>query len=358
MLCLSHARYGRDRWDFRSARAQNRISHLLKRPVGNQEPSFLRQIRGDQAPKAHSPRSSGIQASSSVRSARPPSRQGQEALNFLSSGNPLGNPGLTGMTRQRCSEVYLKRIQIERKSKVLPADIAREYLRGVGKPVIITDATENWPARSKWTFEFFKTAYGSDLATAWLGRGSGIGKLTTLSAYIDFLDTPLAELPGVWTGKDIGKDGRPPQAAPGRGASPFYLLGWYAFRQHPELYDDIAPAPYFVLDLVSALNPTLRDVFEWTSDREYTAVFIGPEGSLSALHRDYWNTHAYLAQIQGRKRAILFSPEDSDFLYGGQVDPEQPDFERFPLFDRATAYECVIEPGDTLLIPANWCAPR
>ena len=226
---------------------------------------------------------------------------------------------------------------------------------GVGKPVIITDATENWPARSKWTFEFFKTAYGSDPATAWLGRGSGTGKLTTLSAYIDFLDAPLAELPGVWTGKDIGKDGRPPRATRLDGeASPFYLLGWYAFRQHPELYDDIAPAPYFVQDLVSALSPTLRDVFEWTSNREYSAIFIGPEGSLSALHRDYWNTHAYLAQIQGRKRAILFSPEDSDFLYGGQVDPEQPDFERFPLFDCATAYECVIEPGDTLLIPANW----
>jgi Cupin-like domain len=247
----------------------------------------------------------------------------------------------------------VKRIQIERKSKVLPADITREHLRGVGKPVIITDATENWPARSKWTFQFFKTAYGSDPALAGLGLGSGIEKLTTLSAYIDFLDAPWAELPGIWTGKEIGRDGRPPPA-PGGGPSPFYLLGWYAFRQHPELYYDIAPTPYFVLDLVSALNPTVRDIFEWTSKREYSAVYIGPEGSLSALHRDYWNTHAYLAQIQGTKRAILFSPEDSDFLYGGQVDPEQPDFERFPLFDRATAYECLIEPGDTLLMPANW----
>jgi hypothetical protein len=164
----------------------------------------------------------------------------------------------------------------------------------------------------------------------------------------------LNELSGIWTGKNIGKDGRPPQRVPGDRESPFYLLQWYAFRQHPELYDDIVPAPYFVHDLVSALSPTLRDVLEWTSKREYTAVFIGPEGSLSALHRDYWNTHAYLAQMQGRKRAILFSPKDSDFLYGGQVDPEQPDFGRFPLFDYATAYECVIEPGDTLLIPANW----
>ena len=245
---------------------------------------------------------------------------------------------------------YVKHIQIERKSKVLPADIAREHLSGVGKPVIITDATENWPARSKWTFEFLKTAYGSDLATAWLGIGLGPAKVTTLSAYINYLDTPSAELPGIW----MDKDGRPAQAVPAQVDSPFYLYGWNAFRQHPELYDDIAPAPYFVLDLVPTLSPALRAALESASKKEYTAVFIGPEGSLSSLHRDYWSTHAYLAQIRGRKRAILFSPEDWDFLYGGQVDPEQPDFERFPLFDSATAYECIIEPGDTLLIPANW----
>jgi hypothetical protein len=245
----------------------------------------------------------------------------------------------------------VKHIQIERKSKVSPADIAREHLGGVGKPVIITDATENWPARSKWTFEFLKRAYGSDLATAWLGLGGGPAKVTTLSAYLKYLDTPSAELPGIW----MGKDGhRPPQPVPGQTDSPFYLYGWNAFRKHPELYHDIAPAPYFVLDLVSTLSPAIRDALELTSKKEYTAIYIGPEGSLSSLHRDYWSTHAYLAQIRGRKRAILFSPEDSDFLYGGQVDPEQPDFERFPLFDSATAYECIIEPGDTLLIPANW----
>jgi hypothetical protein len=244
----------------------------------------------------------------------------------------------------------MKRIQIERKSKVLPQDIAREHLWGVGKPVIITDATENWPARSKWTFNFLKTAYGSDLATAWFGIGAGPAKVTTLSAYINHLDTPSAELPGMWA----GKDGRRPEVVPGQADSPLYLYGWNAFREHPELYNDIAPAPYFVLDLVWSLSPALRDALQLASKKHYTAVYIGPKGSLSSLHRDYWNTHAYLAQIQGRKRAILFSPKDSDFLYGGQVDPEQPDFERFPLFDSATAYECIIEPGETLLIPANW----
>ena len=173
----------------------------------------------------------------------------------------------------------MKRIQIERKSKVLPADIAREHLAGVGKPVIITDATENWPARSKWTFEFFKAAYGSDWATAPLGLGSDVSKLTKLAAYINFLDTPTAELPGVW----LDKAGRPLPVEPEPGASPPYLYNWRAFHRHPELYNDITPAPYFVLDLVCALSPTLREVFEWTSKTDYWAVYLGPAGSLSRM---------------------------------------------------------------------------
>lgn len=244
----------------------------------------------------------------------------------------------------------MRRVLIERKSKVSQADLTRDHLQGRGTPVIITDATDHWPARSKWTFEFFRAAYGSDWATAPLGLGSDVAKLTKLAAYIDFLDTPTAELPGIW----LDKAGRPLPVEPEPGASPPYFYNWRAFHRHPELYNDITPAPYFVLDLVSALSPTLREIFEWTSKKDYWAVYLGPAGSLSRLHQDYWNTHAYLAQIQGRKRAILFSPEDSDFLYGAKVDPEQPDFGRFPLFDRATAYECVIEPGETLLMPADW----
>jgi len=244
----------------------------------------------------------------------------------------------------------MRQVSVARKSNVSFEEIAREHLHGRGKPVIITDGTERWPARAKWTFEFFKNTYGSDLVTTWLGPGSSTGRITKLATYIDFLDRPMEEFPGIW----IGKDGRPLPVAPGPLASPLYLLGWQALQKHPELCEDITPAPYFVLDLVAALSPALREILERTSRHSYTEIFIGPVGSLSTLHRDYWKTHAYLAQIRGRKRAILFSPEDSDFIYNGQVNPEQPDFERFPLFDRATAYECVIESGDTLLMPANW----
>lgn len=244
----------------------------------------------------------------------------------------------------------MKIIPIERKKNVSPSDVTREHLRGYGKPVIVTDGIERWPARSKWTFEFLRRKCGADIVTAPLGLGNRVRRLTKFSAYIDFLDAPDVQMPGIWVTDGM----RPLQGSPPPSASPPYLVEWRAFQNHPELSGDILPAPYFVEDLVTALNPVLREVFEKTSKKDFWALYIGPEGALSPLHQDYWNTHGYLSQIQGKKRVILFSPEESSFLYNGRVDPERPDFNQFPLFERSTAYECVIEPGDTLLMPANW----
>lgn len=248
-------------------------------------------------------------------------------------------------------ESVVKKIAIERKKNLSPEDFARDHLQGVGAPVIITDAMDGWPARSKWTFEFFKEAYGQDFGTTQTSLDSEAAKLTKIGAYIDFLGNPSAELPGFWVNE---KNGKPLRAAPARADTPPHLMGWHAFQKHIELHEDIKPAPYFVEDWVLSLNPMLRDIFEWTCGRDYWSIYVGPEGVLSKLHRDFWHTHAYLAQIRGRKNAILFSPEESHLIYDGQVDPEQPDFDRFELFDQATQYEGVIEAGDLLFMPPDW----
>jgi hypothetical protein len=244
----------------------------------------------------------------------------------------------------------VRSIPIERKNKMSLEEISREHLQGVGKPVIITDAIESWPALTRWTFDFWKTNYGSEFVQAWYFGIDDVAKLTKLSNYIDFLQRPLPDLSGFW----VDKGGNPLPVAPELPTSPPYLSSWHAFQNHPELYHDILPHPHCVPDFVCTLNPNLKEIFEQTSGIAYWVVHMGPEGSLSSLHQDYGSTHAYLAQIRGRKHAILFSPEDSDFLYGGQVDLEDRDHQQHPLLNFARAYECIIEPGDLLLIPKKW----
>ena len=86
----------------------------------------------------------------------------------------------------------------------------------------------------------------------------------------------------------------------------------------------------------------------------YPRIFIGPKGALTPLHHDIWETHAWLAQLVGRKRWILFPREQRELLYSYKVRLDCPDFEQFPLLRNAKPVECTIGPGDTIFVPSGW----
>ena len=84
-------------------------------------------------------------------------------------------------------------------------------------------------------------------------------------------------------------------------------------------------------------------------------------GHLTPLHYDRYDN--FLNQIDGRKKVTLFAPADKEYLYStsdsrmrtpATVNLFDPDYEQFPHFERATAIEFVLEPGDTLYLPADW----
>jgi ribosomal protein L16 Arg81 hydroxylase len=84
-------------------------------------------------------------------------------------------------------------------------------------------------------------------------------------------------------------------------------------------------------------------------------------GHLTPLHYDRYDN--FLNQIIGRKKVTLFAPSDKEYLYStsdsrartpATVNLFEPDYEQFPHFGRATPIEFVMEPGDTLYLPADW----
>jgi hypothetical protein len=82
----------------------------------------------------------------------------------------------------------LSKESIERIQGLAPEIFHQHFLTRLGKPVILTDAITSWPALSRWSFEMFKTHYGSDSVTprTWLGPGGKkFAKLMRLSDYID-----------------------------------------------------------------------------------------------------------------------------------------------------------------------------
>ncbi|XP_017294113.1 tRNA wybutosine-synthesizing protein 5 [Kryptolebias marmoratus] len=111
-------------------------------------------------------------------------------------------------------------------------------------------------------------------------------------------------------------------------------------KQFPELAEDFHTPRFF--------DP----------DRFFSSVFrISSAGLQLWTHYDVMDN--LLAQVTGRKRVVLFSPQDALHLYlsgdkSEVLDVDAPDLKRFPDFVKASRYECVLEPGDLLFIPALW----
>lgn len=117
--------------------------------------------------------------------------------------------------------------------------------------------------------------------------------------------------------------------------------------------------PNKILPGLVADNPT--DFFSQVVPR----LWIGNEGIVSA-HYDGSDNLACV--VAGRRRFVLFAPDQSGHLYPGPlnftpagaptslVDLNNPDFERYPLFKQALAeaYSAELLPGDAIFIPMLW----
>ncbi|XP_068926235.1 tRNA wybutosine-synthesizing protein 5 isoform X7 [Petaurus breviceps papuanus] len=90
----------------------------------------------------------------------------------------------------------------------------------------------------------------------------------------------------------------------------------------------------------------------------FSSVFrISSPGLQLWTHYDVMDN--FLIQVTGKKRVVLFSPRDAQYLYLSGTKSEvlnldNPDLNKYPLFFKARRFECVLEAGDVLFIPALW----
>ncbi|KAG8521007.1 tRNA wybutosine-synthesizing protein 5 [Galemys pyrenaicus] len=90
----------------------------------------------------------------------------------------------------------------------------------------------------------------------------------------------------------------------------------------------------------------------------FSSVFrISSPGLQLWTHYDVMDN--FLIQVTGKKRVVLFSPRDAQYLYLSGTKSEvlnidNPDLAKYPLFSKARRYECFLEAGDVLFIPALW----
>jgi len=221
-------------------------------------------------------------------------------------------------------------LQIPRRAGLEPAAFIRNYMLP-RQPIVLTDATRDWDALTRWTPEFLQSRYGSMPVT------------------IDGNEYPFDQFIDLVLGSSRSKP------AP-------YLRNRSVHDLFPDLASDIFPLPPHLKPNWLADNFFLPPLRKFMNRLTVVELFIGGVGTkFPVLHFDYAHTHAFLNQIYGEKAVTLFAPDQTPYLYCGEKngvstvnDVEEPDLDRFPLFAKAVPIKLTLRPGETLFVPAGW----
>ncbi|MEO6918537.1 MAG: cupin-like domain-containing protein [Collimonas sp.] len=215
---------------------------------------------------------------------------------------------------------------IERRHRLSRDEFYRQYYL-LNKPVIITGMLDDWPALTKWNFDFFRTHFGKREVEVQIGRAQDANYEINSTRHKRKM--PLADY------LDMIRDAQE--------SNDFYMTAnnSSANRQAlAELWQDIGRLPEY-------LNPeSADDGFLW----------LGPKGTRTPFHHDLTNN--FMAQVIGRKRIKLIPACELAHVYNHHhcytaVDGGAIDYERFPLMRNVQLLECELAAGELLFLPVG-----
>jgi lysine-specific demethylase 8 len=206
-----------------------------------------------------------------------------------------------------------------------------EKTEGLTIPILIQESMSHWKAICSWNEESLKLRFGDEMIEAsWSNDLTFRGDPE--NGFKKFEECKFSELLDVLAGRVTTTRKYYVQAFPFTGSFAS-LLGDIQIPEYLNKYD-----------------------LRWTN------LWIGAAGNISALHFDYVNN--LLCQVHGEKRIVLYSPEQSEYLYPfskdscipfvAQVDIDHPRYSEFPRFIKARQTEATLGPGDILFIPNGW----
>ena len=209
-------------------------------------------------------------------------------------------------------------------SGISPEEFNNEYLKN-GHPVLIKDfIRSDSPCWEKWSYDYFKEIAGNEMVDIY-GREEDsqnhaasppVGRMT-FGEYLDLISSKPTEL---------------------------RLFLFNLIKLRPELKNDVL-----------FNDVTGGKVLQWLP-----YMFFGGEGSATRNHFDIDMSHVFISQFQGAKRIWLFPNDQSDLMYKlpynfhSIANLKSSSLEEYPGLKYLDGYEAVINPGETLYMPAGW----
>jgi len=190
------------------------------------------------------------------------------------------------------------------------------------KPVILRGLWKAYPAYAKWTFDFFRDTMGDLEVGLYSSTKADPSKTIT---------TPTTRMP---FSEYLSLIEREP--------TDLRLFLFPIFKYKPELLKDFG-------------YPDITGGYV-----RLPFMFFGPKGSITRMHQDIDMSNVFLTQFEGRKRVVLFAPDQSDLLYKlpfnvhSTVDIDHPDLDAYPGLRYVKGMEGILEYGDTLFMPSGY----
>jgi len=214
---------------------------------------------------------------------------------------------------------------IEKKDSLTQEEFVEQYAKP-RIPVVLKNASMAWESNKIFTPEFFNERFGNYETS--LGD-----RKYTLSQILELTAKSTAENP-----------------------APYPIL-YEIPEQIPELMKLLDP----IHMNYSQPNWFRSKLLPYGKLGNSIHLFIGGKGNQYSLHKDFHHTNAWITQLYGEKKFIVFPGDHQDeYLYAGSdgyskflspVNIVTPDYEKYPKFKHAKSIEVVLKPGETIYIP-------
>lgn len=208
----------------------------------------------------------------------------------------------------------------------------REEFYTPQKPVVIRSLAKDWPAYSKWDWDYFKQLVGD--------KRVGLYNNIKSDAY-----TPIN------TADDYKTFGEYIDMIR-KGPAGWRIFLFNIFDHAPELVKDFLWPDHLMKGFV----------------KKYPMLFVGGASSITHMHFDIDLSNILHTQFAGKKRVLLFPFNEQHKLYrkpwevlsladfSNYYSPEKSkiDYHQFPALKYAKGYETILDHGDTLFMPAGY----
>lgn len=219
-------------------------------------------------------------------------------------------------------------MDIEIRNFISPKDFRSKFLDRA--PLLVKGYAKRWDATRNWRLSLFKERFGETLIQTKRFLGNGQIKLES-----EHLDSYVEKLIAYESSR----------------------LSVNATRERPPYWHDV-PIFQIFKELEKDINfdPELLPKYYRRNWSQYVQFFMSSSDSVTKLHFDTLRTHNIFFQIVGTKVWTILPPQDHDKCGRTrwrwfQVDPENPDYERYPEYQQAKPQQVIVEAGDMLYIP-------